>query len=722
MIKKIVFATLITLAVLIILLLLFLQEIGKRYVVKHSKELIGRQISIEKIRINYFTSTLKLTGFKLFEPDNETAFVSFDTLIVNTEPLHLINKELVIEQFYLKGLFSKVIRWDTTFNFDDMIAFFNKKEDTVAVDTSKSEPFKFRISNIELKQAEFVFDDKTIEKVTDLDDISFVVPYIAWNQEEASDAGIRFSFKNGGYLQSDIKADPKEGNFNANLSILNLNLVDFKEYVSEYAQINALSGSLDADLKISGNIFKAEKSVVSGSTNINGFAMEDKQDKKFIGATRLDCYLKKIDSYNMVFVLDSIILTEPYLYFELEDSTNNFYKIFGITDEVKDSTLVAQTHTDTIVTHSQDSLYYAINNLIIINGTIDYRDILTGEPFDYNLSEISLQADSLFSTSGWINLYAQMLLNKRGTLKAEIGFNPANPMDIDLDYVITDFQLGDLNIYSRFYMGFPVLYGDMYYKSQTKIDHNKLKSDNKLVIQNVELGNKSGGLYDLPLKFALFLLKDRHGVINLDIPVRGDLDDPTVSIGKIVWNTLKNLIIKVAAAPFDFLAGLINVDPNDIKSINYNYLDTTFTLAKQKQLDLLLELEQKKPGLKIELVYFNDLEKEKEQITMVEAGKLFNAETGGDYLADDTGFMEFLRTKTSSDSLNILDASKSLVAAGTVDSIAGLYAKMRKGSLESYLKTKNDSSLVMFSIPDLRSPKNTGSLPHFEVKYSMRME
>ena len=94
------------------------------------------------------------------------------------------------------------------------------------------------------------------------------------------------------------------------------------------------------------------------------------------------------------------------------------------------------------------SLYYAINHIIINKGTIDYRDNLTGKPFDYYLSEIKLASDSIESTSEWIDLYAQMLLNKRGSLKAQVGFNPANPMDIKFQYVVKDFMLSDLNIYS----------------------------------------------------------------------------------------------------------------------------------------------------------------------------------------------------------------------------------------------------------------------------------
>jgi len=271
-------------------------------------------------------------------------------------------------------------------------------------------------------------------------------------------------------------------------------------------------------------------------------------------------------------------------------------------------------------------------------------------------------------------------------------------------------------------MGVPILYGDMYYKSRTEIVNNQLESENKLVINNAELGDKSGGLYSLPIKFALFLLKDRQGVIDLDIPVSGDLDDPTVSIGKIVWTTFKNLIVKVAAAPFDFLASVINVDPKDIKAIEYAYLDTAFTVDRQRQLDLLLTLEQKKTDLEIELMYYNDRENERRVATVNEAGKLFAAETGQDYKANEKDFIQFLKSKIEADSVDIVAASEKLVPVATIDSLLDQFANSRRNSIEKYLSSTSDSTGIKVFIPEAKSPKNVGSEPVFEVKYTMKEE
>ena len=658
----------------------------------------------------------------MFEADDTTVFVSFDTLLTRVKPFRFFNGEVVLERFYLSGLQSRVIRYDSTFNFDDLITFHESELDTIPEDTISGDPFKFQFSNIEFSHARFVFENHPIGDTMVLRDLSFFIPYIGWNQEERSEADLRFAFRDGGYFESSINADPSGGDFDAEILINTLSIDGYTEYLSEFADINTIHGLFNSQLFIKGNINQPERSILSGNINLSDFRMTDKRDKEFMGAEKIDVTLKTIDAHRSRFVIDSLMLTKPYIYFELDTGTNNFVDIFNISSEDNDSARMGVTKQDTTLSASVDSIYYTINHLAISKGILDYRDMLTGEPFDYYLSDIEMNADSILSTSDWVTTYSTMILNKRGKLVAEVGFNPANPFDLKLDYVISDFQLSDLNIYSRFYVGFPILNGDMYYKGHSENISNQLKSDNKLIIQNAELGDKSGGLFDLPMKFALFILKDRNGVINLDIPVRGNLNDPRISVGKIVWNTLKNLIVKIATSPFDLLASQLSVDPKDIRSIEYTYLDTVFTAARQKQIDLLLELEKLKEGLEIELVYFNDIEKEKEQIAVDEAGKLFNNSTGNDYRIDKEDFVEFLKSKIATDSIDIIESSKKIVQASRIDSLAEMYALSRRTSLEKYLQGANDSTKIKFSVPAAQSPKNVGSQPKFEVKYSIKQE
>jgi len=50
---------------------------------------------------------------------------------------------------------------------------------------------------------------------------------------------------------------------------------------------------------------------------------------------------------------------------------------------------------------------------------------------------------------------------------------------------------------------------------------------------------------NIPLKLALYLLKDVHGDITLDLPVSGDLNDPKTKIGKLVWQVFQISSLKL---------------------------------------------------------------------------------------------------------------------------------------------------------------------------------
>lgn len=692
-------------ALFILLVLIFLPTAIKYYAINNSKDLIGRQIAIGKLKYNYFTSTVKVYNFRMFEQNEKDIFASFDTLIINFEPYKLTSGTKSIENLYLKGLMVKVILKDSMFNFDDLLAKFNTPEDSLNNPDIESEPFKYSLSNLQLKSANIYFDNRNVGNETHLEDLSFLIPFIGWDQKEKSNADVKFNLKNGGYIESSLNINPVDGSFDAAVKVKDLYLKPFYEYVKEYAEVNDFKGRLNSQIEIKGNTNEVINSIISGHVDVNDFVMTNKNDKEVLASKRIDCNLKKIDYANNIYVLDSLKFSQPYAYFEMDSITNNMFKIFKL-DSYDD-------------TSESSNLYYAINHLNVQNGILDYSDNLTGARFDYHLSEIKVNSDSIFSDSKWVNIYSDMLLNNRGTLNAKIGFDPSNTMNVDLDMTIENFLLSDINIYSKYYTGHNILKGDFYYYSQSKITNGDIKSENKLLVKNVTLSNEKGGLYSLPLKFAIFLLKDKNGDVNLEIPVRGDLNDPQISVGKIVWNTFKNLIVRAAAAPINLLAGLVGGDPKEFEEINFAYTDTIPSEKQFSKLDKLLEMETKKEGLKIELTHYVDADLQREAITMSELGKQYFRDTEKDYLKDENGFEMYIQTKVGNDSISIIEAASKLINAKTVDSIAIIYNDKLIKNTENYLKTSKDSTHITIKKSDLKEPDNIGSLSRFKIKYDM---
>jgi len=193
--------TLIGVLIIIVIIMMITPLILKNYAINNSKELVGRQIEIGTLKYNYFTSTVKVFDFKMFEKNEQDKFTTFDTLIVNLEPYRLLFNEKVVEQFYLQGLMVKTTMKDSIFNFDDLIAFNSQESDTIV---EESETFKYDISNIELKDAHFVFDNQNVGKTTDIEEFSFLIPYIGWDQEHKSSADVKFNLDNGGFIESSL--------------------------------------------------------------------------------------------------------------------------------------------------------------------------------------------------------------------------------------------------------------------------------------------------------------------------------------------------------------------------------------------------------------------------------------------------------------------------------------------------------------------------------------
>lgn len=693
----------------------------KNYLIKNSEELVGRKIDISSLKYNYFTNTLKVYNFKMFEENGTDTFTTFDTLNLNLEPIKLIQDKIEIEQIYLRGLMVKTIMKDSSFNFDDLITFFNTQDDT---SLKKDEAtLKFDVSNIELKEANIYFNDQNVDKETHIDNFSFKIPHVSWEQQEKSNADVTFNFKNGGFFEIELNINPVDGEFDAQVNISDLSLNSFYEYVLEYADINDFDGILNSQITIKGNTNDVLKSIISGHVEVDDFSMTDGNNKLFLGAKKISSDLKAIDYHNSSYMIKNLDVSESYTFFQLDSASNNFFKIFKIDDTQdtssnSDNELITSVISDTSTDTSSD-IKYTIENLRIDNGILDYTDNLTGKPFNYHLSKVKIDSDSISNTAKWLNIYSTMLLNERGTLKAELGINPSNYFNSTLDISIKNFLLPDLNIYTNYYIGHSLLKGDMYYISKSKIIDRQIQSENQLLVKNASLENTERGLYNLPLKFAFFLLTDKNGDVKLDVPVRGDLNNPQVSIGKIVWQTFKNVIGKTVATPVNFLVGLVGGDPEDLEEMEFSFNDTMPSEKQYKQLNKLLDLEQKKKELKITMTYYIDKTLQINAIAAETIGLKFNEATNKDYLKNVTDYEAYLINKIGHDSLSKDEMIKELSQPIALDSVASARSKNLIKTVTDYLKIEYPATTIIVVKGKSEAPENIGTYPKFLITYGL---
>ncbi len=203
----------------------------------------------------------------------------------------------------------------------------------------------------------------------------------------------------------------------------------------------------------------------------------------------------------------------------------------------------------------------------LVNGTIDFTDHFVKPNYSADLSELTgkLSAFSSQPQGGPGGKPALADLELRGkaeqTASLEITgkLNPlAKPLELDITGKVRDLELPPLSPYSVRYAGHGIERGKLSVDVNYKVTPDgHLTASNKLVLNQLQFGDEvQGSPASLPVKLAVALLADRNGVIDVDLPISGSLNDPQFRLGPVIFKAIVNLIVKAVTAPFSLLSGI----------------------------------------------------------------------------------------------------------------------------------------------------------------------
>ena len=175
-----------------------------------------------------------------------------------------------------------------------------------------------------------------------------------------------------------------------------------------------------------------------------------------------------------------------------------------------------------------------IKKLTLQGGHIRYTDNFITPNYTANLmkfggviSDLSSEANS----SANVNLKGQV---NSAPLTVDGKINPLKgDLTMDIKAAVSGMELAPLSPYSGRYIGYGIEKGKLSFDVTYKVENRVLTAQNRLVLEQLTLGEKveSPTATTLPVSFALSLLRDRNGVIDINLPIGGSLDDPQFSVG-----------------------------------------------------------------------------------------------------------------------------------------------------------------------------------------------
>jgi uncharacterized protein involved in outer membrane biogenesis len=207
------------------------------------------------------------------------------------------------------------------------------------------------------------------------------------------------------------------------------------------------------------------------------------------------------------------------------------------------------------------ALPLTLKRLTLSGGTLELADFSIDPNFQARVEALQGSMTNLTNAPGAIvgvDLAGRMIdpfspVSIKGSLDP---LDFTRRTDLRLDFRNIDLAL--FNPYSGRYAGYAVAKGKLTTELSYKIDQRKLVAGHHVVINQLQWGQAtdSKAKAPFPVRLATALLKDKDGVINLDVPVTGSLDDPKFRVWPIIWQIVGNVLEKAAVAPFRLIGSL----------------------------------------------------------------------------------------------------------------------------------------------------------------------
>lgn len=246
----------------------------------------------------------------------------------------------------------------------------------------------------------------------------------------------------------------------------------------------------------------------------------------------------------------------------------------------------------------------------LLGGRVDFSDRFIQPNYSADLTQLTgkLSAFSSQAPNGAVQL-ANLELHGRaqGTASLEVlgKINPlVKPLALDITGKVRDLELPPLSPYSARYAGYGIERGklsvDINYQVQPD---GQLSANHKIVLNQLKFGDAVPDAKDtLPVKLAVALLADRHGVIDINLPVTGSLSDPQFRIGPIVFKLIVNLIVKAITAPFSLLASVLGGGGEELSVVNFAPGSASLSPEARAGLDKVAKALLERPALNMTVV------------------------------------------------------------------------------------------------------------------------
>lgn len=375
-----------------------------------------------------------------------------------------------------------------------------------------------------------------------------------------------------------------------------------QSYISPFIRLELRSGMLGSNLDVNLKSTEPLALQITGRAQVDQLhTLDTLKTRDFLKWQRLVVEGLNYQHGNSLSI-DKINLLQPYARFMInDDRTTNVDDL--LIPQPADSGAKSTAKSSA---SNEKPLGIRIGQIAINDGSANFADFSLTPNFATAIQQLNGQIGTIDSRQakpasvdikGKVDRYAPV------TIKGSV--NPFDPMAaLDIATSFKRVELTTLTPYSGKFAGFRIRKGRLNLDLHYVITKGQLKAENKVVVEQLQLGEKvdSADAVDLPIRLAIALLKDTDGKISIELPVTGDLNNPQFSVMPIVWQTLRNLVVRAATAPFKFIGGLVTGGGSeDLGNVSFAAGSSALSRDAESALNSLAKALKERPALRLEI-------------------------------------------------------------------------------------------------------------------------
>jgi uncharacterized protein involved in outer membrane biogenesis len=418
-----------------------------------------------------------------------------------------------------------------------------------------------------------------------------------------------FALRQGGRLDAGGTVIPGKASGRLDLKLVALSLKPFASYVNQFARLNLHSGTASTRGRLA---FEQAKSGMKLDFN-GGFAVDDlaiteeETEEAFLGWKKLSSASLQVRLAPNRLRMNELVALNPFgKVIIFEDKTINLQRVLRTSDTpVARDAPRPQPKVEPRPADQPAAFPVAVERVRIVGANAEFADLSLTPQFGTRMHDLGGVITGLSTdpaTTAQVELDGKV--DDYGSARVRGSIQPFRATEFtDLKLTFRNLEMTAMTPYSGKFAGRKIDSGKLSVDLEYKIKNRQLAGENKFVINKLKLGERvdSPDAMKLPLDLAIALLQDSNGIIDLDLPISGSLDDPQFSYGKIIWKAIVNVLTKLVTAPFRALGKLLGVSSEKLESIDFDPGSSALLPPEQEKLKTIADALAKRPALDLTL-------------------------------------------------------------------------------------------------------------------------